>query len=348
VALVGTCLAALLALLALVAGRHSGGPWQQALALRGSRRHTDGAGGARGHRPAAEEEEGEVTELLHVPMVELQVENVPWRVAKLLVPLSPEVARWWTEVDVSNFSKRLHHPLTGHPQVHVHVLGGPPLEINGGSVPGVHVAIELPDGAVLEACEVRPILVTAEFEPLAALGPIRALLVSCPVRAGGGGAMVTARSALGGRHPCRWLLLPWLLLLLPFVVGSSIGPMALLAGACLTLASIACLSFIIAALIVVVQRRCVSCTRRWRRLWRLRTLARRPLRISAAFGDTGPCCICLAESDQREKLIALLPCRHALHEECYSSWVRADAYPSLELICPLCRRRADAIGKLGP
>eukprot|EP00439_Symbiodinium_sp_Y106_P084603 s845_g26.t1 len=147
-------------------------------------------------------------------------------------------------------------------------------------------------------------------------------------------------------HPMRWLLLPWLLLLLPFIVGSSLGPFALLGGAALTLASIACLSFLIAVLIVIVQRRCIHCTRRWRRLWRLRMLQRRPKQIATAFGDSGPCCICLGESDSRDSLIALLPCRHALHAECYASWVSADAYPSSNLICPVCRCGAEAIGKL--
>jgi len=183
--------------------------------------------------------------------------------------------------------------------------------------------------------------------PLADLGPIRALLVSCPVRTGGGNAMATARNVLNGRYPLGWLLIPWLVLL-PFVLGASIGPVALLGGACLTLALIACISLILAVLMLFVQRRCILFTRRWRRLWRLKALMRRPSLISHAFGDAGPCCICLGEADEREKLIALLPCRHALHGECYSSWVRADSYPSHDLICPLCRRRAEAIGKLGP
>lgn len=56
-------------------------------------------------------------------------------------------------------------------------------------------------------------------------------------------------------HPLRWLLIPWVLMLLPLIVGSSVGPLALLGGAALTLASIACLSFLIAIIIVIVQRR---------------------------------------------------------------------------------------------
>ncbi|OLP90541.1 membrane protein [Symbiodinium microadriaticum] len=159
-------------------------------------------------------------------------------------------------------------------------------------------------------------------------------------------SLQNSRILLPQGHPMRWLLLPWLLLLLPFIVGSSLGPFALLGGAALTLASIACLSFLIAVLIVIVQRRCIHCTRRWRRLWRLRMLQRRPKQIATAFGDSGPCCICLGESDSRDSLIALLPCRHALHAECYASWVSADAYPSSNLICPVCRCGAEAIGKL--
>eukprot|EP00913_Durusdinium_trenchii_P035090 g32825.t1 len=158
----------------------------------------------------------------------------------------------------------------------------------------------------------------------------------------------SSRLLLEKGHPLRWLLVPWVLLLLPLIVGSAMGPMALLGGAALTLASIACLSFLIAIVIVIVQRRCLHCTRRWRRLYRLRSLQRRPYLISAAFGDSGPCCICLGDSDSRDALIALLPCRHALHATCYASWVSADAYPSSSLICPVCRCRADSIGKLSP
>lgn len=86
--------------------------------------------------------------------------------------------------------------------------------------------------------------------------------------------------------------------------------------------------------------------RRWVRWWRLRSLIRRSDRIDEAFGATGPCCICLGSTSSSNPLIALLPCRHALHRHCYSSWVSSDSYPCAQLICPLCRRRTDAIGRL--
>jgi len=294
-----------------------------------------------------EEEEGEEPgpRWGRLDLVELQDER-PWNMVKIMVPIREDLAKWWSdEENVSIVAARIDHRITGQPQVRLHIEGGSPPPVGEAEVQGYYAVVDLPEGAVVQAVNFGWIKVTAAVTPLAELGPIRALVVTCPMQTPPGMNI----GAVGGkRHPLRWLLLPWFLLLLPFAAGSTVGPMALLAGACLMLASIACLSFVIAVLIVLVQRRCVLWTRRWRRLWRLRALARRSSRISAAYGDAGPCCICLAEADEREKLIALLPCRHALHEECYSSWVGADAYPSHDLICPLCRRRADAIGKLGP
>jgi len=328
--------------------------------ISGQHLHSDRGQGAhheafmlRGRRRIEQEEhrdESEVVQagLLNVPLVDLQVESAQWRITKLLVPVLPEVAKWWTEEDRPDVTARLDHSLTGHSGIHLDVTGRESLEVAGVRYQGIHSVIHLPDTAVIEACNVGSVRVVADFEPLASMGPIRAVLVICPVRNSGGGALATAKSVLSRQHPFRWLLLPWLLLLMPFIVGSSIGPMALLGGAVLTLAAIACISFIIAVLIMIVQRRCAVFARRWRRLSRLRALARRPAHITAAFGDAGPCCICLGDPDEREKLIALLPCRHALHSECYSSWVGAESYPSYDLICPLCRRRAEAIGKLRP
>jgi len=289
------------------------------------------------------------------PFFELQVHSEPLRIAKVFVPMEPEVARWWTDLEAFNITVVLDDPLTRNRRLRIQISGTPSAEREDLQVQSVVAIIELPESAVLEACQFRTTLVAVDAGPLADLGPIRALFIICPVQPGfsqahsrGGNALMAVRNALAGGSPLRWLLLPWILLLMPFMVGSSMGPMALLAGACLTLASIACLSLLIAILIVTVQRRCASCARRWRRLWRLSAMARRPARMNGgAFGEGGPCCICLAEPDHREKLIVLLPCRHTLHAECYRSWVRADAYPSRDLICPLCRRRAEAIGKLG-
>mmetsp|Transcript_83076 Transcript_83076/g.164789 ORF Transcript_83076/g.164789 Transcript_83076/m.164789 type:complete len:455 (-) Transcript_83076:180-1544(-) len=284
--------------------------------------------------------------LVDVSLVELQTETPPWKIAKVLVPLSPEVARWWTDAEEPELAAHPDGSLTEAPQVHLEITADIPLEVDGMRVMGVHAVVDVPDNVMLDACRLGWVRVTVDSSPLLELGTIRALILDCPVQPSKGSTLGALSIALNGRPLTRLLLLPWLLLLFPFLLGSSIGPLALLGGACLTLASIACISFFVAVVIVAVQRRCVLSARRWRRLFRLRAMVRRPFRIQEAFGDSGPCCICLGESNQREKLIALLPCKHALHADCYSSWVRADAYPSLDLICPLCRRRADAVGRL--
>lgn len=286
--------------------------------------------------------------LLDVQLVELQVPQGGF-VRKILVPLSPQVARWWTDAPGEQFSARVETKLTKNPRIHIFVTGGEPLQVDGVAIEGIHTVVELPPDAILEECQVGSFRTHVNVGPLAELGPIRALTVVCKVKATEPrGVIPMLKEALDRDHPLRWLSLPWLLLLMPFFWGYSMGPVALVMGALLTLAGIACISFLMAIVILLVQQRCMNCFRRYRRLWRLRTLARRPKHIAAAFGDTGPCCICLAEPDRREMLIALLPCRHALHSECYSSWVCADSYPSHDLLCPLCRCRADAIGKLEP
>eukprot|EP00931_Biecheleriopsis_adriatica_P029627 TRINITY_DN17563_c0_g1_i1.p1 TRINITY_DN17563_c0_g1~~TRINITY_DN17563_c0_g1_i1.p1 ORF type:complete len:368 (-),score=40.91 TRINITY_DN17563_c0_g1_i1:10-1113(-) len=301
--------------------------------------------GGKVEKGRTEEEAEEHIGLVDVQMVELQIESTPRRVSKLFVPLSPQVARWLTEGDSLRFQYRVERSLTGRPRIHVQVSGFP-LKVGNVTAEGIHTALELPENAVVENCQIGMGRVTADLEPLAELGTVRAIVLMCPVKVSTDGLTRALPLLLNRWHPLRWLLLPWIVLFLPFIVGSSIGPVALLGGAVLTLASIACLSFIIAILIVIIQRRCIHCTRRWRRLWRLRSLARRPSLVSAAFGESGPCCICLDESERRDSMIALLPCRHALHAECYANWVSADSYPSHNLICPVCRRRADGIGKL--
>jgi len=314
----------------------------------------DASGGPLGvedYNEAAPQASIHTDELLPVPFVELQVvETHPRHIHKIFVPVHREVAMWWASEDEERMIHfRLEKRITSFPRVQVEIVGtsgSSRLQVGGISAPGMVFEVALPDNAVLEACKFSPVWGTAEFEPLASLGRVRALYVVCPVQSSSDSPMEVARKALTTTYPFRWLVMPWLLLLLPFIITSEMGPMALVGGILLTLASIACLSFLLAVLIVVAQRRCATFFRRLRRLYRLRVLARRPERVSAAFGDAGPCCICLAEPDDREKLICLLPCRHALHNDCYISWVRADAYPSHELICPLCRSRTMAIGKL--
>jgi len=302
-----------------------------------------------GRSSQVQEEEQKELPVMYVDFVELQVpvSSGPgqFQITKLYVPIVPEVASWMNETSLE-FSYSAESMLTGPQRIHVTVLGEP-FEISNTTVRGVHTVMELPDQVTPEACKVAVIPAEAELGGKQHLGPTHVLLLLCKVHPTAKESFQNSQQILLAQgHPLRWLLLPWLLLLLPFIVGSSLGPFALLGGAALTLASIACLSFLIAILIVIVQRRCLHCTRRWRRLWRLRVLQRRPKQIDTAFGDSGPCCICLGEADSRDALIALLPCRHALHAECYANWVSADAYPSSNLICPVCRCGAEAIGKL--
>eukprot|EP00929_Paragymnodinium_shiwhaense_P071096 TRINITY_DN36118_c0_g1_i1.p1 TRINITY_DN36118_c0_g1~~TRINITY_DN36118_c0_g1_i1.p1 ORF type:complete len:479 (+),score=5.01 TRINITY_DN36118_c0_g1_i1:112-1548(+) len=234
----------------------------------------------------------------------------------------------------------------------------PPVEMAEGDgvvMKGVRSLVALPDDVVVEDCQVATLRVIASFRPLSDLGPIRAVLVRCPAQASQGrvgrtNMLAAARSALFDksqyRSPLRWFLLPWLVLLMPFLLGSTLGPAALVGGTCLTLVSFASLSFIMATFLVVGHRRCLTSTRRWRRIWRFWSLCRKSAQVDDAFGKNGPCCICLGDPSPGEPIIALLPCRHALHCGCYDDWVRADSYPAQDLICPLCRCRTEAIANL--
>ncbi|CAJ1435045.1 unnamed protein product [Effrenium voratum] len=286
--------------------------------------------------------------IVEAEFVELEVPPtpMPWQICKLYVPLAPSVMEWMNSSDL-RFSPSIDDAaLTRPPRFQV-VIWGVPLQIGNITAAGLRTHLEVPDKVNPRQCKVMVIMTSVELRGV--VSPTRALLLMCEVPQSARESLPSARLMnMGMNHPLRWLLLPWVLLLYPLIVGSTMGPMALLGGAALTLASIACLSFLIAVLIVIIQRRCLHCTRRWRRLWRLRRLQGRPSLISAAFGESGPCCICLGDSDSRDALIALLPCRHALHAACYANWVSADAYPSSSLICPVCRCRAEAIGKLLP
>lgn len=296
--------------------------------------------------------------LLNIDLVELEVEEVlPWRSAKVLIPLEPEVALWWASLDGGVDISIRDESLTGQPQILVRIRGWTPLFFRGKAFRGVQAVVTLREDAILKECRLGTVSAEADIAGLAGLGHIRALLVVCPVTQSNGSVATAWHAALGGRRsPLGWLLLPWIVLLLPFIIGSTMGPAAVLGGACLTLASFASLSFAIAFLLVAAQRRCAHCSRRWRRLWRLRRALSRKTKVATAFGQDGPCCICLGEESTPDgldgtnsagPLIVMLPCRHALHRDCYISWVRADSYPSRNLICPLCRRRTEAIGHLG-
>jgi len=302
----------------------------------------------------------EVEDYLDVDFVELEVTTGPpmrFQILKLYTPVDPFVARWLNTSRL-DYRYEIDGPsLTVPPRIRLTITSNPSeslLQINNTTFRGISTMFEVPENVNLKSCKIYLITAATPFADMDGMASdgaynTRAVMVQFQVPQTARDSFQNSRLLLGEKgHPLRYLLLPWIVLLLPLIVGSAMGPMALLGGAALTLASIACLSFLIAILVVIVQRRCLHCTRKYRRLWRLRALQRRPSQIRAAFGDSGPCCICLGDADSRDTLIALLPCRHALHATCYSSWVSADAYPSSSLICPVCRCRADSIGKLAP
>ncbi|CAE8708966.1 unnamed protein product [Polarella glacialis] len=270
--------------------------------------------------------------LASLGLLELQEDTVPWKVVKVLVPLSPQVAKWWIDSEQGEFTIKMKPCSTGgEPHVHLQVWAPKPIDLAGKRVDGLHAIVYLPPGTVLEECHMKWVQVSVDVEPLAGLGPLRALHLSCPVspRRGANGAGIAGRGGFGGFMALAvftWLLLPWPMLLLPTIIYSAARPAALGAGLC------------VARLAAYLRRR--------RRLWRLTVMGRRKVPIDGAFGADEPCCICFGETSQEEAIIALLPCRHALHLQCYRSWVCTDSYPSRDLICPLCRRRVTAVGKL--
>jgi len=295
-----------------------------------------------------EDHQGEsFSRLLNVPLVELRVlEDSPFRVAKVLAPRQPEVAHWWTEADAAGFSASIEGSQGRDLRVRVEIANGEPLRLNNGaSVRAVHSALDLPEDAVIEACRVGPVHVAADLETLSTLGKIRSLLVVCPVRMSKASDTFYER-----RGPLKLLVLPVIRLVqLPRVLNSSVGSLPMLGVACLMVASMVCLFLILTLVAAIAHRQCATSVQRWKWMFRLRSLDKQPFGVEAVFGAYGPCCICLEEPEEckPEELerIVLLPCRHALHRECYIRWVCADAYPSEDLLCPMCRGRAEAIGK---
>lgn len=273
--------------------------------------------------------------LVAVGLVELQEEIVPWKVSKLLVPIGPEVAKWWS-ADDADFTVKLRPCSTGgDPHVHLQIISARPLVLNpsGGKQPrvvdGLVATVYLPPGTIIEECRIGWAPYAADIASLTGMGQLRALRLSCPVTANRGADSAGVRR---GRFLTvavfTWLLLPWPLLLIPTLVYSVARPLSLIMSLCIA--------------------RMARSVRRMRRLWRLRRLLRRVEDVDCIFGEGEPCCICFGDDSDGgcEAIIALLPCRHALHEACYRSWVVTDSYPSLDLICPLCRCHVTAVGKL--
>ncbi|CAK0839617.1 unnamed protein product [Prorocentrum cordatum] len=277
--------------------------------------------------------------------------DMPQRVVKIFVPAAAEVARWWADVRGTQGVKYAYwigRSLEGNPSL-LHMLvraEGRPLAVDGMQASGFTAAVEIPPTVTAPTdCKIAHVRVDVAAGPLHSAGLARApaLVVICPLGPAAGPLserMVPLLHELL-RGPAR-------LLLYPKATHAGLG--TLLAGWCLLFATVMCFSFVFMVLCSYLHRRCYYYTRRWRRLCWLWVLGRRPASWSGeAFGRGGPCCICLGACDRSgEALVALLPCRHALHSECYRKWVHADSYPSSDLICPLCRCRTQAIGRLDP
>lgn len=264
----------------------------------------------------------------HTELIELQ-EVEPGLVTKVLVPLSADIAQWWASVDTHLYVKLIPCLAGGGPHVHLHIWGDEPFRLHGRRVDGVHTVIYLPQGTVIQDCQIDWVQAVTELPQLDDVGgKVRALHVTCPLDADGPHGAAAGHGILSGlffKVLFTWLLLPWPILLLPLALWSVARPLFLAWGACLA--------------------RCAHRAKRQQRVWRFRTLVRRAGHVVGAFGQGEPCCICLGEAGQ-DTLIALLPCRHALHDVCYRGWICTDSYPSRELICPLCRCPAKAVGRL--
>lgn len=294
--------------------------------------------------------EAEPVRLLVVPFVELSVDNVPCRVAKIMVPTTtPSMPHRWSDGNASDVHMRVERPPTGAPQLHIEILTKEAFVVSGVIFSGIYTMVTMPEDDVdLERCHVGTTSVCYEDIPcLQDLGSVGALLVVCPLRQreiGHGSLLGVARSMMNSRHPLKWLVIPWLILLVPFVLGS--GPAALLCGACVVLAFLAGCLLIFGIASISLQRYISNFCCRVHRAWHLRCMERRAPVIEHAFGAHGRCCICLGDPSSREAMIALLPCRHAIHADCYRRWVCAESYVPPNLICPLCRRNVHDVGQL--
>lgn len=300
--------------------------------------------------PHLPDPEPEPLRLLVVPFVELALDNVPCRVAKIMVPTtSATVPQWWSDEGEADVRMAVDRPEVGAPQLYIEILSKESFVVGGSVFHGIYAVVTMPEDDVdLERCHVGTTSVHYDDIPgLQELGSIGALYVVCPLKQSElrhASMLEIARSVLSSGHPLRWLLIPTLILLVPFVLGS--GPAALIVGACLVLAVILGCMFVVTVVSITVKRTVNRVGTRIRRNWHLRSLARRAPAVEEAFGAQGPCCICLGDPMPGESVIVLLPCKHALHDSCYRGWVCADAYAPLELICPLCRCSVLEIGQL--
>lgn len=261
---------------------------------------------------------------LEISLVELSEQAAGARhVVKLLLPGSADVAAWWAGgVDLMS-SVTPCSP--GESCVHVSISGPDAAVLQGMEVDGVRAVVALPRDVSTDTCAVGWEMLATDggAEMLfPSSGQLRALRLRCTK----GGAPVISGRMVFGAVLLKWILLPWPLVFMPAAFWSAVRPIALLAA--------------------MICTRGLRWWRKRRRVLQLRVLEHRASNVQDAFGVGEPCCICLAEPSFGETLIALLPCRHALHGECYADWIRTDTYASRDLVCPLCRRQVDAIGRV--
>jgi len=251
--------------------------------------------------------------------------------------------------------------------VHVKVVASTVLRLGEGvHFDGFLAVVDLPNGYEPEQCILRvpEVTVRSAFAPSGL--KTHGLQVACeldlpePPRPSFGQDFIV-HCAL--RILLTLPMVPSMMLLFPTVLGvrapRPIAMMALL----VVLLSFACLSIICnvaeaatavgvclsTIFIFKVQRRVFIFLRRRHRLWRFRLLVRYAGVVQGAvFGEGEPCSICFGEFVEQERYqqIVLLPCRHSIHSDCYMDWLASRLYPSHQLMCPLCRRQATAIGKL--
>lgn len=271
--------------------------------------------------------------LLSVGLLEFQEETLPWRVVKVLLPMQLDVAAWWAEARNEVFTAKLIPCSEGEPHLHLQVVSELPLELpNGQKVDGISGIVHVPPNTVVEECELTFQNTVVDAPPWKGVKDLKALRISCPVSArtwalSPGGQKLTVSTVVLRALFVLILLLrvcPWPLMILGPFIWAAVRPGL--------------------SLLHVGLRKLLHWASRQRRVWRLWCLQRRSSFVDAAFGQDEPCCICYCETCQGEVPVALLPCRHTLHSACYQAWVLADSYPSLELMCPLCRRKVTGIG----
>jgi len=264
--------------------------------------------------------------------------------SRVLVVLDEEVVSWWQD-DKVRVVKRPTARLTGPLLIHFEVYAPTPVVIRGQKVHGIQFDYVLPDGnEAVEDIQCHQEPVELWFEPFAGRRAMGLhLLWHLP------GPPPRHLSLLARIFRIVWF--PWFMLFKVMLQHPDVNPITLIGGVLLIMTLVAILIVLVILLVIIAERHLTMWMRRRRRLFQVRALTRKAavLKSETCFGIDQPCCICLGDSDSVAGRIVLLPCRHALHLECYIDWVQADVYTFPHLICPLCRHRTEAFGKLaGP